>query len=76
VYYNIGVKHARQRFIVEPNGDLVLHKQNVTWVVGADTDRYRNEGDGRFFFGLISVIFGNIARKRGFLPVYSPMAFF
>jgi hypothetical protein len=50
--YNIGWKHARQKFRVELNGDLVLHRFNVARIPASDTARFRNEGDGRFFFGL------------------------
>ena len=48
----LGCKHARQRFWIEPNGDVVLPKWNVTAITGKDTGRYANEGTGRFFFGL------------------------
>lgn len=51
VYYNIGVKHARQRFIIEPNGDIVLPHINVSRLPCKDTERFLNEKDGRFFFG-------------------------
>ena len=54
VCYNVGVKHARQRFTIEPNGDVLLVKNNVKRVKGKDTDRFKNDGDGRFFFGLES----------------------
>ena len=50
--YNIGCQHARQTFRVEPNGDLVLERSNVTRIPGRDTARFRNDGNGRFFFGL------------------------
>lgn len=52
VAYSLGWKHARQRFWLEPNGDVVLMKRNVTAIVGSDTARYTNAGDARFFFGL------------------------
>jgi hypothetical protein len=50
--YNLGCTHARQRFWLEGNGDIVLHKSNVTWIPGKDTDRFKNNGTSRFFFGL------------------------
>ena len=50
--YHVGCKHARQRFRLQVNGDIVLHKKNVTWVPGKDTDRFKSEKDARFFFGL------------------------
>ncbi len=52
VAYTIGWKHARQRFRIEPNGDVVLVKWNVTCVPGRDTPRFFNDRDGRFFFEL------------------------
>jgi hypothetical protein len=52
VSYNLGVKQLRQRFRVEADGDLVLHKWNVTSLPAADTGRYSCDGDARFFFGL------------------------
>jgi len=50
--YCIGCKHARQRFRIEPNGDIVLGKRSMVWTEGKDTKRFKNDGDGRFFFGL------------------------
>jgi len=52
VSYNLGCSHARQRFRLEPNGDLLLEKRNVTWVEGKDTGRFKNTGTARFLFGL------------------------
>jgi len=52
VGYNIGCPRARQRFWIEPNGDIVLHKDNVTRVPGKDTSRFKSNGTARFFFGL------------------------
>ena len=52
VAYSLGCKQARQRFWVDPNGDVVLTKRNVVRIPGSDTPRYANLGDGRFFFGL------------------------
>lgn len=52
VQWSIGCKHARQRFWIESNGDVLLRKWNITSIPGKDTPRYANEGSGRFFFGL------------------------
>jgi len=53
VNYNLGCKHNRQRFWLDANGDVVIHKfMNVQRVKGKDTDRFKCEGNGRFFFGL------------------------
>lgn len=49
---NLGCKHNRQRFRLEANGDLVLHKWNVTSIPSVDTPRFKCAGDARFFFGL------------------------
>jgi len=50
--YNLGCTHACQRFWLESNGDIVLHKRNVTWLPGKGAERYKNKGDARFYFGL------------------------
>lgn len=52
VSYTIGCPYTRQRFWIEPNGDLVMHKRNVAWIPGRDTERFANAGDARFYFGL------------------------
>jgi hypothetical protein len=52
VAYTLGCKHARQRFWIEPNGDIVLNRHNVMWTPGADSERFGNEGNARFFFDL------------------------
>lgn len=52
VSYNLGCTHARQRFWVEANGDLLLFKRNVTWVEGKDTERFKCGDNARFIFGL------------------------
>jgi hypothetical protein len=52
VAYDLGWKYNRERFWLEPNGDLLLPMRNVTWIPGKDTLHYKNDGDGRFFFGL------------------------
>lgn len=52
VSYNLGCRHNRQRFRLEPNGDLVLARWNVTSIPGKDTTRFLCDGDARFFFGL------------------------
>ena len=52
VPYCFGCKHARQKFWLEPNGDLVLHKWLLERQPGKDTPRWKNAGDARFFFGL------------------------
>ncbi|HPO14396.1 MAG TPA: hypothetical protein PLI09_13220 [Candidatus Hydrogenedentes bacterium] len=52
VSYNLACAHARQRFWLEANGDLLLLKRNVTWVPGKDTDRFKSKENARIFFGL------------------------
>lgn len=49
---SLGWKHARQKFWLEPTGDLVLHRNNVTRLPGKDTAQFKNRGTARFFFGL------------------------
>jgi len=50
--YCFGCKHARQKFWLEPNGDLLLNAWTLLRQPGGDTPKWKNQGDGRFFFGL------------------------
>jgi len=54
VAYSLGCKHSPQRFWLEPNGDLVLHKDNLTRLAhpGSTAARFLNKGNARFFFSL------------------------
>ena len=62
VSYNLACKHARQRFWLEPNGDLILHKWNLgapqrhdavpPELRGVDTGRFLAKGNARILFGL------------------------
>ena len=54
VAYTLGCKHSPQRFWLEPNGDLVLHKDNLTRLTrpGRSAARFLNKGNARFFFNL------------------------
>jgi hypothetical protein len=54
VAYSLGCKHSPQRFWLETNGDLVLHKDNLTRLAhpGNASARFLNKGNARFFFGL------------------------
>ncbi len=62
VRYNLGVKHAWQRFFLEPNGDIVLSHRHYKGIKGRDTGRFKNGSrapkkpccEARFFFGLES----------------------
>lgn len=49
---NLGWPHHRHRFRLEANGDLVLHRWNVTSLPAPDTARFLADGDARLFFGL------------------------
>ena len=54
VNFNIGCKHSPQRFRIEPTGDMLLNKRDVT-NFGRHPDaepRHRAKGDVEFFFGL------------------------
>jgi len=51
VAYSLGIKYSRQRFWLEPNGDLCLARHGMD-INGPDRKRYANKGEGRFFFGL------------------------
>ncbi|MHB0998416.1 MAG: hypothetical protein ACYC27_04140 [Armatimonadota bacterium] len=48
----VGCKNARQRFRIEPTGDLVLAKFSMDYPQYSDTPRFKNNADARFFFGL------------------------
>jgi len=50
--FPFGCKHNRQKFWLESNGDLILHRWPLTHPEGPDTPRFRNDGDARLFFGL------------------------
>jgi hypothetical protein len=52
--YSLGCKHSPQRFWLENNGDLVLHKDNLTRLAhpGSTAARFLSKGNARFFFGL------------------------
>lgn len=49
--YCFGCKHARQKFWVEPCGDLQLTAWPLLRQPGRDTPRWKNEGNARFLFG-------------------------
>jgi len=48
----VGCKHARQRFWLESNGDIMAMHCNLHWIKGRDTERLKTDGDARFMFGL------------------------
>ncbi|MEW6750868.1 MAG: hypothetical protein AB1505_07805 [Candidatus Latescibacterota bacterium] len=54
VAYSFGCKHSPQRFWLDPNGDLLLHKGNLTRLdhPGPSAARFACQGNARFFFGL------------------------
>ncbi len=52
VAFSVGCQYARQRYWIEPNGDVVLMRANVATVPASDTPRYRNSGDARMRFRL------------------------
>jgi len=50
---SVGCKNARQRFWIEPNGDVVLNIYNcLHWVKAGDSLRAGTDKDARFLFGL------------------------
>jgi hypothetical protein len=50
--YVFGCKHARQKFWLEPCGDIALNDWMLLRTPGHDTPRWKNEGNARFLFGL------------------------
>jgi len=54
VAYSFGCVHSPQRYWLDPNGDLVLHKTNLMGLdsPGRAVRRFLCRGNARFFFGL------------------------
>ena len=53
VNYSLGCAHSPQRFWVEANGDVLLHRENLDFL-GRKPElagRFLNRGSARFFFG-------------------------
>ncbi|MBN1935521.1 MAG: hypothetical protein JW934_12710 [Anaerolineae bacterium] len=51
IAYCFGCKHARQKFWIEPCGDLRLTAWPMLKQAGRDTPRWKNQGDARWLFG-------------------------
>lgn len=62
---------ARQRFLVEANGDLLLQPNDFHDVKGKDTDRYKADGHVRFYFGLEKWQITTRAPLADFAPIFS-----
>lgn len=69
--FHVGCKNARQRFRIEPNGDIVMAKSSMDWVAASDTPRYKNKGNCRFFFGLENWITAGRFADPLLAPVYN-----
>jgi hypothetical protein len=52
IAYCFGCKHARQKFWMEPNGDVLLTAWMLQRPVGRDTPRWKNGDHARILFGL------------------------
>jgi hypothetical protein len=52
VPYFVGVALARQRFRVEPHGEVWVYPRNLEWIPGRDSDRTHMAGITHFRFGL------------------------
>lgn len=48
----LGCKLAHERIWIETNGDIVLQKGTFPLVEGKDSTRFKNNSDGRFYFGM------------------------
>ncbi len=48
----LGCKLAHERIWIEANGDIVLQKGTFPLVQGKDSARFKNQDNGRFYFGL------------------------
>jgi hypothetical protein len=51
IAYCCGAKHARQKFWIEPCGDVELTQWLIQQPPAADTPRWKNDGNARIFFG-------------------------
>jgi hypothetical protein len=51
IAYCCGAKHARQKFWIEPCGDVELTQWLIQQPPAADTPRWKNDGNARMFFG-------------------------
>lgn len=73
VAYSLGCRHSPQRFWLEPNGDLVLHRRNVLWLgkPGVCGQRFLNRGNARFFFGLEDWVPAGRFTDPSPVPVYN-----
>lgn len=52
VPFVVGCKHARQKFWIEPNGDVETNAWLVTTQPAGDTPRWKNHRNGRLLLGL------------------------
>jgi hypothetical protein len=73
MYFTLGCEGGRQKFGVEPNGDLFLTDNGLRWSPGKDTPRLGwDEGQGRelrICLGLPAVEPGERALLDGYLPI-------
>ncbi|MFA6242629.1 MAG: hypothetical protein WC655_16950, partial [Candidatus Hydrogenedentales bacterium] len=65
---------ARQRFLVEANGDILLRPNDLNDVKGKDTPRYKAGGYGHYYFGLEKWAITSRAPYPDIAPIYAIQA--
>ncbi|MFB3881889.1 MAG: hypothetical protein ACE149_11535 [Armatimonadota bacterium] len=68
-YFVLGCEGARQKFRLEPDGDLHCPRNFLDHVPAADTPRLRGEGTASFRFGLESWLRISRFIEDGYLPI-------
>ncbi|MBX7254940.1 MAG: hypothetical protein K1Y02_01170 [Candidatus Hydrogenedentes bacterium] len=71
ISFPLGCALARERFLVEANGDLLVRPNDLNDVKGKDTERYKAHGNGHFYFGLEKWEITSRAPSADFAPVFS-----
>ena len=73
VLAHAGVKHSRQRFLIEPNCDVVLDARCL-WEIEGGIDPAkdgRSPGNGRFFFGMERWVCRGRYRDSSHAPIFN-----
>ena len=74
VPYIFGWKYCREKFVMQPDGDLVMSNFPMGMIQGRDQKKLKNAGAGRVFFGLSHWIL--TGRTHDPFPMPAPVANF
>ncbi len=74
VPYVFGWKYCREKFVMQPDGDLVMSNFPMNMMPGRDQKKTKNAGAGRFFFYLSHWIL--TGRTHDPFPILAPVANF